>query len=350
MTVNAEGELPRDLFQFVCGVCWAFFMQAAFQRRVGIVFLVYLLFHTQHPEKCAVPVNLQVIEALVALREECECSSVFLECPKILHDMMSSGSISIGIRATCRNLFFSRRGQLGERYYRDKAVADETEVHLDAKGEQADSVSSRGVPSQRLHVQPTAAGPKQDGPLAGALMTQDGQEIINFDEILIEAQTYDANNALNVRDGCEATTDALSSLSRAAGIYQRDTQPEPQQLAFAEGVSSQTEEMPPSKSKKKKQNRVQSDSDDSLFERTTQPVPYGTVEAARLQSELEASGQPIAGPVHGTKFRRKQARQSRLIGLDKALKKLKCRSDAAPPSSSSAANMDDHSGVEPYDQ
>lgn len=109
-------ESVRDVFYFVCGVCWRLFVNTEdLPRRVGIFFVVYLLYHSQHPQRCDVPVDVVVMEALAVMREECERRQVLLECPEVLHRLCAQGAFSIGIRATTRDLFFNVHGELGER-------------------------------------------------------------------------------------------------------------------------------------------------------------------------------------------------------------------------------------------
>lgn len=109
-------EKKRDVFHFVCGICWRLFMESDdFSRRIGIVFLVYLLYHAQSVPRCDIPLDVVVAETLADIREECERRCAFLECPKILFQLCQNRAVSVGVRATYRNVFFDSRGLLGER-------------------------------------------------------------------------------------------------------------------------------------------------------------------------------------------------------------------------------------------
>eukprot|EP00434_Breviolum_minutum_P028406 symbB.v1.2.025129.t1/scaffold2423.1/size79540/4 len=49
------GENRRDLFQFTCGVCWHHFMHSeGLTSKAGVIFLIYLLFHSQRLPRSAV--------------------------------------------------------------------------------------------------------------------------------------------------------------------------------------------------------------------------------------------------------------------------------------------------------
>eukprot|EP00435_Cladocopium_sp_Y103_P068874 s100_g32.t1 len=109
-------EEPRDVFQFVCGMCWQYFIELEdMASKVGVVFLLYLLFHTQYHSRFAIPVTIDLLQQLTALRDQCVAQEIFLELPAILREMVQKDLFSVGLRATCRSLWFDRHGHLIER-------------------------------------------------------------------------------------------------------------------------------------------------------------------------------------------------------------------------------------------
>lgn len=126
----SKGEVLRDLFQFVSGVAWHFFLGSkTLTAKVGTLFLLYLLFHSQRPQCHAVPVTVELLEQLKQLRDECMTCQVFLELPKILRLMVQGDMFSVGVRATCRNLFFDKHGHLVERKATTGPVPDTRAWH-----------------------------------------------------------------------------------------------------------------------------------------------------------------------------------------------------------------------------
>ena len=110
------GENRRDLFQFICGVCWHHFMHAeGLTSKAGVIFLIYFFFHSQRLPRSAVPVTLSLLEHLKDLKDQCIATDVFLECPAIIREMVQLDMLSVGLRAGCRNLFFDFHGHLVER-------------------------------------------------------------------------------------------------------------------------------------------------------------------------------------------------------------------------------------------
>ena len=110
------GENRRDLFQFICGVCWHHFMHfEGLTSKAGVIFLIYLLFHSQRLPRSAVPVSVNLLQHLNLVKGQCIAEDVFLECPAIIREMVRHDTFSVGLRAGCRNMFFDFHGQLVER-------------------------------------------------------------------------------------------------------------------------------------------------------------------------------------------------------------------------------------------
>mmetsp|Transcript_85878 Transcript_85878/g.188607 ORF Transcript_85878/g.188607 Transcript_85878/m.188607 type:complete len:537 (+) Transcript_85878:41-1651(+) len=116
-------EHARDVFYFTCGVCWRFFAAADdLLTRSCIVFIIYMLYHSQpkdHPSapvlRYDIPTSIAVMEALARLKQECEERSVLLECPKIIHELTKRRAFSVGLLATHRVPVFDVAGRQIER-------------------------------------------------------------------------------------------------------------------------------------------------------------------------------------------------------------------------------------------
>ena len=124
-------EEPRDVFQFVCGMCWQYFIELEdMASKVGVVFLVYLLFHTQYHSRYAIPVTIDLLQQLTVLRDQCVAQEIFLELPAVLREMAQKDLFSVGLRATCRSLWFDRHGHLIERQVSKAKSAQSTLVTI----------------------------------------------------------------------------------------------------------------------------------------------------------------------------------------------------------------------------
>ena len=156
----SKGEVLRDLFQFVSGVAWHFFLRSdTLTAKVGSLFLLYLLFHSQRPQCHAVPVTVELLEQLKQLREECMTRQVFLELPKILRLMVQGDMFSVGVRATYRNLFFDKHGHLVERKATTGPVPDTRAWHaMKAKSPQV----QLSLPSSMSNLQEQIKDYQQD--------------------------------------------------------------------------------------------------------------------------------------------------------------------------------------------
>ena len=119
--VVREGR--RDLFQFICGVCWHHFMHSeGLTSKAGVIFLIYLFFHSQPLPRTAIPVTVSLLQHLKVLKDQCVAEDVFLECPAIIREMVQQDVLSVGLRAGCRNLFFDFHGHLVERQVGNQQV------------------------------------------------------------------------------------------------------------------------------------------------------------------------------------------------------------------------------------
>ncbi|CAK9081906.1 unnamed protein product [Durusdinium trenchii] len=112
----SPGEVLKDLFQYITGVCWYFFMKSEdFVAQVGVVFLLYLLFHCQREQRYAIPVNVEILEKVHVVRKRCMSEQILLEFPAALRYLVQEQALSVGLRASYRNLFFDKYGHLLER-------------------------------------------------------------------------------------------------------------------------------------------------------------------------------------------------------------------------------------------
>ena len=128
---RSSREEPRDVFQLVCGMCWQYFIELEdMASKVGVVFLVYLLFHTQYHSRFAIPVTIDLLQQLTCLRDQCVAQEIFLELPAVLRDMAQKDLFSVGLRATCRSLWFDRHGHLLERQVSKAKTAKSTLVTI----------------------------------------------------------------------------------------------------------------------------------------------------------------------------------------------------------------------------
>lgn len=317
---TAVGEVGRELFQFITGVCWARFVKMPknqFGRRAGLVFLVYLLFHAQHPERHAIPVNVIVLDALRDLRDECVTRGMLLECPKILQKLASESGFSVGVRATCRNLFFDRRGYIVDRWASGADTFQDTQLVDGTTG---------GLQAHRLKVNVDMEAATPIAAPVASLVSHTGKQLLDFGGALHEAEVYDAQHGeLVPEEGSVA--DRLAKLGAAASNYQCETPPEPREIVFQEGTASVVEQAPTSpamlrrvKKRRRKfaESESASDSGDSLAERVGGEFQQrSAAEAARLTQQSEMRGQESLARMP-VQVRNKLSRQSRLIGLDAA--------------------------------
>eukprot|EP00928_Gymnodinium_smaydae_P036447 TRINITY_DN25477_c0_g1_i1.p1 TRINITY_DN25477_c0_g1~~TRINITY_DN25477_c0_g1_i1.p1 ORF type:complete len:568 (+),score=178.56 TRINITY_DN25477_c0_g1_i1:89-1792(+) len=248
-----SSELHRDLFELICGCCWRSLLAAeSLARRVGVVFLVYLLFHSQHPHQYVVPVDVIVLEALGLLRKECLEKLVFLECPVLLQKLAQSGVLSVGTSADWRNLHFDRLGRLAGRHAGIPVGANESAVEATTELVPLANVPVPPSPPpsvQRLRLDAGASAPGRGGRRAtpGAqgvvLATQSGEEILNVEDALREARAYGSDlaklplsRAAAEGGGSEAAT-SLAHIAAAAQRFARGTPPAPRELAVASSSS-----------------------------------------------------------------------------------------------------------------
>ena len=128
--VECHKEEPRDVFQFVCGVCWHHLLEYQdLASKVGVIFLLFLLFHSQHQHRYAIPVTVDLLEHLRVLRDLCVAQEIFMEFPAILRQMVQQNLLSVGLRATYRNLWFDKHGYLIERQLRKEKDKKEPVIH-----------------------------------------------------------------------------------------------------------------------------------------------------------------------------------------------------------------------------
>eukprot|EP00913_Durusdinium_trenchii_P015720 g14773.t1 len=107
--------MASDL-RYITGVCWYFFMKSEdFVAQVGVVFLLYLLFHCQREQRYAIPVNVEILEKVHVVRKRCMSEQILLEFPAALRYLVQEQALSVGLRASYRNLFFDKYGHLLER-------------------------------------------------------------------------------------------------------------------------------------------------------------------------------------------------------------------------------------------
>mmetsp|Transcript_113081 Transcript_113081/g.365240 ORF Transcript_113081/g.365240 Transcript_113081/m.365240 type:complete len:611 (-) Transcript_113081:119-1951(-) len=323
---SMESELARDLFQYIAGICWALLLATArLERRAGVVFLVYLLYHSQYPGRSAVPVDVVTLEALAQLREECERRQVLMECPKILQKLASEGVLSVGVRGTYRNVFFDRRGRVAERKspLASEEAAATSLAYVSRSGK-------AGVRTQRLRVStpgpeaaagtmvPVAQGVSEVAD-AHAAAAQDGEQVINLEGSLQEAAAYDAKRGEASAGGSVA--ERLQQLVASTGRYQLCTPPEPRELVLESTETSLAQPLEPELPRRRRTRKRRlyadsvsgTDSGDSLLERIGGPP----------RNDPSVAMQP-------TRLRSKGARQARLVGLRAALQRRE-RHGFAPP-------------------
>lgn len=197
-------ESARDVFQFVCGTCWRMLLgERSLPKRVAIVFLVYLLYRLQHPDQHDVPVDVVVLEALAALREECEQRQVLLECPKVLKWLCAHKALSVGVVATCRSLFFDRCGRLTERLAKAEEAAD---------------------PAVKAKMTP---GALQSQGAKGAAEGGGGGGSLDLDELLRKVAEHSAQEGSDAADSLQGpVAERVQALGTALRNYARGAPPE----------------------------------------------------------------------------------------------------------------------------
>jgi len=195
---------------------------------VGIVFLVHLLYYSQHPCRWPAPVNEVVLEALAKLREDCERQEVLLECPKILHQFASNGGFSVSVRATYATAYFDIFGHMVERRTNEPEAA-----HANSAG---------GVMARRLQV--TNVDERASTTDADAvLVAQSGKELIDLGNAVREATEYEATRRALADVGSTCSSEEtpqtivgrLDRLKASAVMYQSGIVPEPRDLALQDG-------------------------------------------------------------------------------------------------------------------
>jgi len=245
LLLRLSAESAREVFYFLCGVCWRLFVNTDdLPRRVGILFLVYLFYHSQHPLQYDVPVDVVVLEALAGMREECERRRVLLDCPAVLHRLCTQGALSVGIRATYRELFFDLSGCLGERSETPAKRRAERSRSTDASGSRCrvkagrvsiiaeDAVAEADVHPQRALV-PASCTPggmeasKSDLSLGTVL--QDGQNIYA---------------SLGADAGLGATENQVQGMGKHLARYKHDTPPELLELPGEEALDVEPAQVP----------------------------------------------------------------------------------------------------------
>ncbi|CAE8711029.1 unnamed protein product [Polarella glacialis] len=313
MVEGDPGELARDVFQLVCGVCWMALMEAkSLVSQVAAVFLVYLLFKSQHPGCYAIPVNVEVLEQLMHVRGECYEKQVLLECPRILR-VLSSGAFSIGIRATCRNLFFDRCGQLAERTSPEFVPGSKASSRLSSGATRV----SDGVPVLR-EAPPDLGRAEQDAVAYEVQLAQ------------VEAAGPHGRPVLPLASLGKPLQSELKFLKQASSSYVQDTPPEPRDIVCSgaqlvqssEEVNREKDESPVVS--RRKRRRPAFDEDESPKRQGPDPA------LERCLVQAKETGQEDV--VVKSKFRTPVSRQSRLTGLDQAVAKgAALRSLGLPP-------------------
>jgi len=293
---NAERERARDLFQYICGVCWLRFLESSFIYSVGIVFLVYLLFHTQ-TRRHMIPVDIVMLEALVALKEHCENTGVMLECAMVIFSLCDSGCFSVGLRASYRSLQFDFEGKIVERKAGDELRPKET--------------SQVPVETRRLKLAKSNSCKGKSPPKS---VTHGDDELMNLSGAIQDAREYDAQST---EGGASAgTSEALTRIGKSIDRYDQSTPPPP---VFPIG-ETRLVSVPRRKSRRELavvHHHVPSDSEDSLPDKLGGPVAKTHVEAAQVQSE-----RCLGNMVLPVRPRTKRARQSTLVGLEKVLAQM----------------------------
>merc|ERR1712137_702373 len=237
----------------------------------GVVFLVYLLYKTQYNNRFAVPVSVAVLDRLASLREECESQKVLLECPHILHSLVTDGAFSVGAHASYRNFFFSPDGELTERRSCDPAALDE--IHLQRKN----------VQSRRLQIKtkgesnPPTPNPPTPNPQTPVIAAQNGREVIDCPALTQEAMEYAAAHPMLAEkkiDGtsCSRTPERVGMLGCAAARYGSTRLPEPRSIQLAEGVTALDLKEP----KRSKRSRTPAADTGGSEEELDEPKPKST--------------------------------------------------------------------------
>lgn len=305
-------EVERDLFQFICGVCWRFLVgNVKIVQQVGVVFLVYLFFHSQHPGCYSIPVDVAVLETLAELRELCEQKQMFLEITKILHSLATAGAFSVGIRATCRTLYLERRGHMVERIGTEKtgeSTASAVKREVDAATE---------LPASRLSV----TGSREATGALPSVAAQDGREILNVQNVIETMEEYSA--AAPPLEGGAMTTSRLEELGDAASRYQRDVPPEPRHLQMVDALNQDEEEdVVPRRRRARPRSRlhvVHSDSSADSFRDRLPALPL-----KRRTEEVDDEQKLANGwdcPLPPRVLRCKVTRVSNLVGLEQCLER-----------------------------
>lgn len=195
---GVDTEAGTDLFHFVCGACWRCFVEArSVERRVGVIFLVFLLYNSQpKAQDCRIPVDVLLLEMLAGFRTECEQRGVALDCVQILHTLAHAEALSVGVRGTYRSLHFNQAGLLVERRASSLAGPCETRVW-----------------ARRLRVAASRSAPAPS-------LSHDEGPVIDLRSAIEDVGTYESQLS-----DC-AVSDKLVGICRAAELYQRSTPPE----------------------------------------------------------------------------------------------------------------------------
>eukprot|EP00929_Paragymnodinium_shiwhaense_P067772 TRINITY_DN34078_c0_g1_i1.p1 TRINITY_DN34078_c0_g1~~TRINITY_DN34078_c0_g1_i1.p1 ORF type:complete len:557 (-),score=82.56 TRINITY_DN34078_c0_g1_i1:180-1850(-) len=357
MVLEAEKpENGRDLFQFACGVCWSIMAATeSLVRQAAVVFLVYLLFYSQHPGQSAIPVDVRMLELMESLRRRCMRHQVLLDCPAVVRRMVVDGVFSVGILPTCRNLFFDRAGHVVLRRPTpppvEALVADGGQRQLAVVNPYtlAAADTPATVRAHRLKVrqaQPPGVG--------DALTTSTGTEILNLSGLAKDASAYAGASAAlldasagedgSAGPGLDAGT-AAGSIVNAVQRYKRGTPPPQQPLSLAEGVPATSEAavVPVRDQAKKRERRkrkpvigdVSDSDDDPLWEHLGDKVSTMFRTVREAAEYAKATGTEYKPPVH---LKSKRMRRSTVLGVQDALRRQEARAaqEAAAAAAASA--------------